>query len=61
MPLGQHWLPQVTKVPVKSVVNSGLVGCAVIFCWDRSQLIVEMALQSLPAGQQITDLSLLNV
>lgn len=58
-PFGQHKLPQLAILMLKSVLNNSLAGCRVAFCWVMSQLIVEIVEQSLPAGQQMADLSLL--
>lgn len=60
IPLGQHLSPQVGSEPDRSVEKSWLWGCAVAFCCCMSQSIVEMVLQSLPAGQQTVELALLN-
>ena len=40
-------------------MKSSLVGKAVAFCFEMSQLIVDIVEQSFPEGQQMTDLSLL--
>ena len=59
MPLGQHLSPQLCIGVFNCVVNIGLVGFLVTSCQSRLQSIVEMVLQSFPAGQQITDRPLL--
>ena len=58
-PFGQHCVPHVASVPVRSVLCSWLAGELVAFCFDISQLKGAIVLQSCPKGQQIADLLLL--
>ncbi len=59
-PFGQQvFVPQVWRLPVRSVLCSWLEGCKVAFCAVISQVKGEMVLQSRPLGQQMTDLLLL--
>lgn len=61
IPFGQHEFPQDCIGLFSSVVNIGLDGCLVTSCQSRLQSIVEIVLQSLPGGQQMTDCPLLKI